>query len=243
MEKRKFSFKIEELVVIAAVILASVRKDIADFAAFSSVFTVEFLDAIAAKLEACKTLINASTIAKELKLITKDVNEKSAAFRTKLNALETYFKYAAGQLDIQVSDAGIKAARLNISRGNTEGVVSALRVVLANARRNRAALEAKGMKPEFLTAFEAGINEIEALNNKQITLKNDMARQTDTNMATYNDLWSDICIITDAAKAIYRGVDDVKLKDYNVSLLRKRINAEGSNTATTTDNSNPIVNK
>jgi len=38
MSKRLFSFKIEELVVIAAVILASVRKDIADFAAFSSVF-------------------------------------------------------------------------------------------------------------------------------------------------------------------------------------------------------------
>ena len=52
--------------MIAAVILASVRKDIADFAAFSSVFTVEFLDAIAAKIEACKNLITVSSIAKEL---------------------------------------------------------------------------------------------------------------------------------------------------------------------------------
>lgn len=235
MEKRKFSFKIEELVVIAAVILESVRKDIADFMAFSSVFTVEFLDAIDEKIEACKTLINSSSIAKELKLITEDVYKKSDAFRSKFNALEVYFKYAVGQIDIQVSDTGIKAARLNISRGNTEGVVSDARKVLANAKKNRAALEAKGMKPEFLVAFEAEINEVEVLNNKQITLKNEMLRQTDTNMGTYNDLWSDISIITDAAKAIYRGVDDVKLKNYNISLLRKRINAEGGNADSATD--------
>jgi hypothetical protein len=31
----------------------------------------------------------------------------------------------------------------------------------------------------------------------------------------------------DAARAIYRGVDDVKLKDYTVLQLKKRINAEG----------------
>lgn len=56
---------------------------------------------------------------------------------------------------------GIKSVRLNISSGNTEGVVSGLRMVLANVKRNKAALEAKGMKPEFLTAFEAEINGIE----------------------------------------------------------------------------------
>ena len=70
-----------------------------------------------------------------------------------------------------------------------------------------------------------------------------MLRQTDTNMGTYNDLWSDICIITDAAKAIYRGVDDVKLKNYNISLLRKRINAEGGNTDRTTDENPDEVKK
>lgn len=241
MSKRLFSFKIEELVVIAAVILASVRKDIADFAAFSSVFTVEFLDAIAAKIEACKNLIAVSSIAKELKLKTKEVDEKSAAFRTKLNALEAYFKFAADQLDIQVSDVGIKSVRLNISSGNTEGVVSGLRMVLANVKRNKAALEAKGMKPEFLTAFEAEINGIEELNNKQVLLKNEMSRHADVNMDIYNELWNDICVITDGAKAIYRGVDDVKLKDYNISLLRKRINAEGRDTTNSTDNPNPIV--
>jgi hypothetical protein len=31
----------------------------------------------------------------------------------------------------------------------------------------------------------------------------------------------------DAAKALYRGVDDVKLKDYTVLQLKKRIHAEG----------------
>lgn len=235
MEKRKFSFKVEELVVIAAVILVSVRKDIADFAAFSSVFTLDFLDAIDAKIENCKNLISASDIAKELKMITKSVNDKSIALRTKLNALETYFKYASDELDIQVADAGIKPARENISNGNTEGVVNTARTVLAVAKRNQAKLQDKGMKPEFLTAFETEINEIEQLNNRQVTLKNEISRQADANTGTYNDLWSNISVITDAAKAIYRGVDDVKLKDYNITLLRKRINAEGGGAASTTE--------
>ncbi len=235
MEKRKFSFKMEELVVIAAVILASVRKDIADFAAFSSVFTLEFLDAIDAKIENCKNLISASDIAKELKMVTKSVNDKSVALRTKLNALETYFKYASDELDVQVADAGIKPTRENISSGNTEGVVKSARTVLAVAKRNQVKLQDKGMKPEFLTAFEAEINEIEQLNNQQVTLKSEISRQADANMGIYNDLWSEISKITDAAKAVYRGVDDVKLKNYNISLLRKRINAEGGGTDNATD--------
>jgi hypothetical protein len=42
-----------------------------------------------------------------------------------------------------------------------------------------------------------------------------------------NDLCDSLHPILDAAKALYRGVDDVKLKDYTVLQLKKRINAEG----------------
>jgi hypothetical protein len=50
---------------------------------------------------------------------------------------------------------------------------------------------------------------------------------TEKNIYQFNDLWDSLQPILKTAKAIYRGVDEVKLKDYTVTQLTKRIHAEG----------------
>ena len=44
----------------------------------------------------------------------------------------------------------------------------------------------------------------------------------------FNDLWTSLQPILKTAKAIYRVVDETKLKDYTVTQLVKRINARKS---------------
>lgn len=228
MEKKKFPCKLEELPVIAGFILQSVRKDLADFSGFSSMFTVDFIEAGEMKVNACNDLLMSSSVAKQLKAVTQNLADKSVGLRVKLNQLEGYLKLAAGEIDIKVSDSGLKEVRNDISRGNTEGVVKNTWNLVNNAQRNQPALVAKGLKTTFLAEITTAVTEIDSLNNTQNVLTSERNRLTDSNMSVFNDVWTELTPILDTAKALYRGVDDVKLKDYTMSQLVKRVNAEGS---------------
>jgi hypothetical protein len=77
----------------------------------------------------------------------------------------------------------------------------------------------------IFTCFKNQIIEISALNVKQNDLVSKRNRLTKQNIEMFNDLWESLQPVLKTAKAIYRGVDDVKLKDYTIAQLLKRINA------------------
>jgi hypothetical protein len=225
MMTKKFQCKIEDVPIIGEFLLSSVKKDINDFSGFSSTFTPEFLTTIETKISSCKELTSSSTIVKELKAVTKQIRDKSKGLRVKLNVLEGYLKLSKGTLDIAVEDAGLKNVRHNISRFNIEGLISNVQTLLVAVKRNQSVLEAKGFKPSIINDLETQINEINVLNTKQNDLISDRNRTTKQNITLFNDLWENITPIVETAKALYRGVDETKLKDYTIAQLIKRINA------------------
>jgi hypothetical protein len=222
--KKTFHYKLEDLLPIGEFLLDNLSKDIDAFNRFSPVFTPEYRASIKTKISVCKELISSSTITKELKSTTHQLYDKSKNLRLKVNVLEGYLKLGADTLDIAVEDFGLKNIRNNISRNNTEGVVVNVQKSLTAVKRNQQVLEAKGMKPELITEIETQTLEINVLNVKQNNLTSDRNRLTQSNIELFNDLWDSLQPILKTAKAIYRGVDDVKLKDYTVSQLVKRIN-------------------
>lgn len=234
MEKKNFPCKFEELPIIGGFILQSARQDLADFSAFSTVFTAGSLDLIDTKVKTCSDMVMSSAVSKELKMVTSKLVGKTTDFRVKLNGVEAYFKLASADLDIKVADTGIKEVRKSISSGDIEGVIFNGRKVLNVVKRNHAAMEGKGMKPVFVNEMELMIQEIEALNNSQDKLISQRGRLTAENAGIFNDLWKDLQQILDTARAMYRGVDDAKLKDYTMSTLIKRVNAEGKRDTKTT---------
>jgi hypothetical protein len=227
MITKKFPFKIEELPTIGEFILERVVKDIADFLGYSSLFTPEYLATIKKKIVACKELVASSTVAKELKAVTQQLCDKSKRLRIQLNGLEGYLKIAAKELDILLEDVGLKNVRKDITRNNTEGLMLNVQKALTAVKRNQPVLVTKGLKPELIADIETQVQEIDALNVKQNNLISDRNRLTKANIELFNDLWDSLHPILDTAKALYRGVDDVKLKDYTVLQLRKRVNAQG----------------
>jgi hypothetical protein len=227
MKDKKFPFKVEELVPVTESLLNSANKDLNDFSNYSSVFTTDYLSSIRSKSNACKDVTSSSTLTKELKFVTQQLYDKSKNLRVKINALEGYLELGVDGLDIMIEDVGLKNVRSNIANKNTEGLVLNMQKMLTVVKRNRSALEAKGMKPELIGEIESQIQKIEALNVKQNDMTSDRNRLTKQNISQYNDLWDNLQPILKTAKAIYRGVDDVKLKDYTIRQLRKRINAEG----------------
>jgi hypothetical protein len=216
----------EEVPVLGEFIVGSAERDINDFNTYSPVFTIDYLASIKDKINVCNELVKSSTVTKEMKAVTQQLVNKSKSLRTNLNTLEGYLKLGANDLDIAVKDVDLKSVRLSITRRNTEGLISNMRTVLIPIKRNLQILVAQGLKMNLLNDIESRLQEISALNTKQNELISKRNRLTDTNIEKFNELWESFQPILNAAKAIYRSADKVKLKDYTISQLKKRINAK-----------------
>ncbi|MDR3245769.1 MAG: hypothetical protein LBT50_04985 [Prevotellaceae bacterium] len=226
MTTKKFPCKIEELPTIGEFILECVRKDFADFSSYSFLFTPEYPEIIQKKIVTCKELVASSTVAKELKAVTQQLYDKSKQLRIQMNVLEGYLKIGAKEMDILLEDVGLKSVRHNITHKNTEGLILNVQKALTAVKRNLPALTATGLKPELIGDIEKQMQTIDALNVKQNNLISERSRLTKANIELFNDLWDSLRPILATAKALYRGVDEVKLKDYTMLQLKKRINAE-----------------
>jgi hypothetical protein len=97
---------------------------------------------------------------------------------------------------------------------------------LVAVKRNFPALEVYGLKQTLLDDIEAQLKEIGKLNVKQNALLSKRNSLTVENIDKFNDLWSNLKLIMSTAKAIYRGVNEAKLKDYTITHLKKRVNAK-----------------
>jgi oligoribonuclease (3'-5' exoribonuclease) len=76
--------------------------------------------------------------------------------------------------------------------------------------------------------------EMDALNTTQSSKLSERMRLTDANIKELNELWEMLVPVFDAAKGMYKGVDEVKLKDYTISHLVKRVHTVSSNKTTAT---------
>ncbi|MDR0604863.1 MAG: hypothetical protein LBG80_11230 [Bacteroidales bacterium] len=225
MQKKKFQCRVEDLPMLGLFILSSLKQDINDFAKFSSIFTPEYIRILEEKINMCRDLVSSSIIVKELKAVTQQLSDKSNGLRLKLNILEGYIRLSAQELDISEKDTGLREVRDCISRHNTEGLVANTKKLLTVTKRNQTILETKGLNPTLFKEIEDHIQEIVVLNTKQNDLISERNRLTQNNIEVSNDLWEYFQPVLKAAKAIYKGVNDVKLKDYTLSQLLKRIHA------------------
>jgi len=222
--QKSFPCKVEELPVIGEFILNSVEKDLSDFSSFSPKFNTAFFDDVRRRINACKTTIASSTITKELKATTEKLYKICDDLRLPLNKLEGYLSLAADNLDIAPKDFGIATVRNDIQRKNVEGIISNTPKLVVAMRRNESALSTVGLAvPEFICDVEVRVGEINTLNIKQNDLTSRRGRLTDENMALFNELWDSLQPILKTGTALYKGKDPVKLKDYTINALMRRV--------------------
>ncbi|HLP05201.1 MAG TPA: hypothetical protein VK152_07215 [Paludibacter sp.] len=231
MEEKKFNCKMEDVPVVAGFVFASFEKDKADFVKYSSVFADPFATNVRAKQSECYEIVKSGDVIKHQKVVKLQMDGKIADFRLGMNQVEGYLKFADGTLDIQLTDFGLKAIRTAISNDNVEKIISEGRSLIGNLKRNEAALKAKGMNPDLLTGLTTLVGEIEELNTNHNSKKNERSRAADGSIKTFNELWDITGTILDAGRALYRGVDEVKLREYTIANLLKRVhNANGNST-------------
>lgn len=121
---------------------------------------------------------------------------------------------------------GMVKLRLDIKRGNIEGVVLNGRSFAINLIKNKTVLLAKGLKQEQIDTLQTILDTLESFNKEQNIMQSKRAQNCVDNRSTFNSLWNLLLPILQAGKAIYKGVNEAKLKDYTMTQLKKRMNNE-----------------
>ncbi|MDR2120464.1 MAG: hypothetical protein LBP64_06285 [Tannerella sp.] len=224
MNTKRFPCKIKEVPVIGALIVSFFERDMKDFKKHSPVFNSGYPAIITAKISACHAQIASFATTRELKVTTWQLHEKAMHLRSKLNSLEGCLKLSARNTDADVNEIGLKQVRREIYRHNVKGVVSKLKPALITIKHNQPLLEAAGLKTSLIDEIESLLREIISLHEKQNRLTLRCSKSTKIDIERFNDLWDSLQPVLTAAKTIYRGVDKAKMKDYNVSQLKQRIN-------------------
>jgi hypothetical protein len=226
MKEKKFPCKMEDIPEIGEFIINSAEEDIADLNKYSSVFTFDYLATIKTKIEICKELVQPSTVTKELKTVALQLYNESKNLRIQLNTLEKYLKLEIGKSNIAFNDIGLKSVRRDIIRQNIEGLLLNMKTSLIAMKRNQPVLEALNRKQTLIDEIETQLQKINSLNQKQHALISKRNRLISENINKFYDLWNSLKSIMVVARAVYRNVDEVKLKDYTIAQLKKRVNAK-----------------
>jgi hypothetical protein len=222
---RKYAFRDEELPVIGKFVVSNYRDDMSDFEGFSDKFNPSHADTLMAEIENVESLLGHSVTA-ELKSATQKLYVAEASLRPQLDRMEGYVKLAVDELTISVKDFGISAVRKSLNKGNTEGILKGLLVVLHNIIDNEAALSAQGMKAATHDTLQESYNSINGLNLRQNELIRKRAVTIGNNIIVFNALWAHLSGILRVGQSLYRNTDPVRKKEYTTTVLKRRIHAE-----------------
>jgi hypothetical protein len=218
----KRNVSIEDLPVVADFVIVCLKRDLADFSAYSPKFDERYLDVFAGKTATVKSVIAGKIFTKELSKVTINLKDAVSELRPKLNKIEGYVKMAGKSLSTTVAGFGISAVRQTANRGNVEGVTKALGDLLHSIENNRNMLSEQGLSDETVNALRNARDEIERLNNLQNQVISQRAIAVEENAAVFDDLWETISETLTAGRSLYKGIDVARIKDYTLTELKKR---------------------
>lgn len=239
MSEKIFNCKKEDVPVVAGFVLESMENDKADFQDNSPVFSDTFIDDAKTKQKECLEMVKSEDVLKLQKKITEEIKLNLKGLRTKLNITEGYLKLSEKELDINVVDFNLSIIRSDIGKINVEGVVKEVQSLIIKLKRNETPLQAKGMKATLITDLITFNDEILKLNQNQNAFKNKRSRVASENIKEFNQLWDILNMILDAARSMYRIENKVKLKEYTIANLLKRVHNEGGKNNDNTEPTEP----
>ncbi len=221
--KRIYRCKNEELAVLCEFVLDSLLRDLEDFSKLSPIFNQEYVTQLKEDIQTCKALLTKYSVRGERAKTTELLVIKFNDLRTMIAKIESQFKFIDEELTMPVNSLGISRVRKSINKGNAEGVIENLKVLLQNIESNKAVLTAKVMDESVITDLHQILEQIDELNRKQNELMNQHFITTRENCIFFNNLWNKMVAIASAGKAMYRGVDEARLKTYTLKELIKRV--------------------
>jgi hypothetical protein len=213
----------EEIPVVASFVCISLRRDLADFARFSSKFNENYLNIFEEKIKIVNEVVSGKIYTQELVKITSDMRGAMSELRPMLNKVEGYVKMAGKNLTTTVSGFGISEVRKPLNRGNVEKTLKSLGDMFYNIEVNRSILSEQGFNAETENQLREIRDKISRLNQMQNQIISQRAIAVEDNATTFNALWEVVSETLIAGRSLYKGVDAARMKDYTITELKKRV--------------------
>jgi len=221
--QRIFSFKNEELPVIAGFTAINLERDLDDFTTFSPVFNLAYLTAYKAKIEAVRELVLPYSETVEGKIVTEHIETILQELIELINYLEGYLNLAGKTIPLNPADFGLVQLRKSVHTRDLDEVLNMIRPVKNNMDKYKTELSAKGMTEAFVTKFtQAGLSLADDKNKRYIMVSG-RAALVQNNMVQLNDLFMQMKEICKIGKTLYKRNDKAKQNDYTIAYLLKQV--------------------
>jgi len=231
-----------ETVRIGRMVASSFERDKPDFISFSPRFADPFIAGYMAMNEEIAALPTTKAINSELKATTNRIKAMMHLFTADMNKIESLIKLATGKLTIDRKDFGIKLVREAVSSNKVPELEAAMNNLMNNVRANIQPLTAVGLTAAFLTDLEARVKAVSTESVLQHSIISRRGETSQNNAERYEAFRAIMKLIMVAGKAINKGTNPNKTKDYTLSYLRrKHYAAQNSEDVKPKEKSNELV--
>jgi hypothetical protein len=226
MEKenaRNYKCKDEELPVVCRNASLYLRRDSADFFAFSPVFNDDYLNAFDAKINLVDELVSPKTETDELKKITKRLYLTMDSLLDPIAKIRGYLRMAKDATGMSAKDFGLTSLSQKIAARDAEGVRQNLLLVVSFLKKYREQLVAVGLNEAVIEQFAAAVPSITEDNKRQFEIVNKRKTIVQKNLKTLNDLYKQLTDVLSIGKSLYKNTDPAKAKEYVFGSLMKTV--------------------
>ena len=208
--QRSYNCKDEELPVICKFAVFSLKRDLADFKAFSPKFNDVYVTGFETKIASVSEVVMPGSETLELKNITARLYATMDGLVDPINRVSGYLKLAQAGLKTTTADFGLTELRKNIKAKNAEGAINNLRTVSNNLTKNAALLAAQGLTPELTSLFTTSSTSIAADNQKQYEILSHRKNIVQNNLGLFNGLYEQLTEVLRVGKILYKASDALK---------------------------------
>jgi len=239
---RMFSCKYEELLPISKFTLFSLKRDIAEFSAFSNRFNDEYVTETEAMINVVENLLEPQAETLSFKMISRTMEQQVSELNKLLLHIEGYLKLMKNVPGVTPKTFGVTALHKCMYSYEYEGLLKNLKLLISNVLNNLTALQDRGM-PAVMPQTLQKLHDVIAENRqKQFEIKSNRAAIVQNNIKTLNDLYLRLSEIYSIGKVLYKITDPAKYGDYTFSALLKKVRntlksnaTNASSDATTTE--------
>lgn len=222
MGKMYNRFRLEELPVVADLLLLLLKRDQDYFTSFSLDFNEVYRTNVETQILRIQNLTSPQTISAEKAKLTSTRYQVMEQIKHVLNRVDAYVYRASDQLQVLSADFGIREAKQELKRKNVEGSVMRMKEVEQNIANNLRALQTKGYKIELGLELQTLTQRMADMNLLKIEMISQRKQLVIDNHIQYQLLWNFIVEISDIGKLVMRA-DKSKADEYKFCNLLNHI--------------------
>jgi hypothetical protein len=199
------------------------KRDFADFAAFSPVFNQDYLNSFDAKIDLVDELVSPKTETDELKKITKRLYQTMDSLIDPIANIRGYLRLTKDSVGMSAKDFGLTVLTQKIAARDAEGVRQNLLLVGSFLKKYREPLMAVGFNDAIIEQFTTAIASITEDNKLQFEIVSKRKAIVQKNRKMLNDLYQQLTDLLSIGKSLYKKTDPAKAKEYVFQSLMKSV--------------------